>query len=290
MLGNRTLVRDLFDVCAKTVLVGNETTPSKLWSNFCSSENGSSFHCDEYFAQNNVTEIQGIPGLASGIIRGRKIYYEKYIWTFVRIFKNVRRWFLKLHKIGPNGYTVSLLWKCISIKSIFYTECVFDAENMWGDYMEKGQILEKPSLSSEDVHGSMESFRYYVSADIATSFTLLVGIFFPSATGTAISDKWWYSIWCTTGLCTRPTLGFIVNAPTVFKPIIKWRMESFTYVYSFKYHFLIVYMFCFLFVLWYFSYFDLPFTFKIGIRKVIYYWFYDFKKRELIDKSLFSSH
>lgn len=57
------------------------------------------------------------------------------------------------------------------------------AENMWGDYMEKGQILEKASLSSVDVHGSMETFGFYVSADIATSFTLLVGIFFPSATG-----------------------------------------------------------------------------------------------------------
>ncbi|XP_062845440.1 solute carrier family 12 member 4 [Trichomycterus rosablanca] len=125
MLGNRTLVRDLFDVCAKTETVGNETTHTKLWMNFCSSENGSSVHCDEYFAKNNVTEIQGIPGLASGIIR----------------------------------------------------------ENMWGDYMEKGQILEKPSLPSEDVHGSMESFGFYVSADIATTFTLLVGIFFPSATG-----------------------------------------------------------------------------------------------------------
>lgn len=79
MLGNRTLVRDLFDVCTKTVLVGNETVPSKLWRNFCSSENGSSFHCDEYFAQNNVTEIQGIPGLASGIIQGRKVYYEKSV-------------------------------------------------------------------------------------------------------------------------------------------------------------------------------------------------------------------
>ncbi|KAL0188921.1 hypothetical protein M9458_016020, partial [Cirrhinus mrigala] len=53
---------------------------------------------------------------------------------------------------------------------------------MWGDYMEKGQILEKASLSSVDVHGSMETFGFYVSADIATSFTLLVGIFFPSAT------------------------------------------------------------------------------------------------------------
>lgn len=56
-------------------------------------------------------------------------------------------------------------------------------ENMWGDYMEKAQILEKSSLSSVDVHGSMETFGFYVSADIATSFTLLVGIFFPSATG-----------------------------------------------------------------------------------------------------------
>ncbi|XP_066511202.1 solute carrier family 12 member 4-like [Hoplias malabaricus] len=125
MLGNRTLARDLFDVCGKMEVNGNETVPTKLWRNFCTSENVSSAHCDEYFAQNNVTEIQGIPGLASGIIR----------------------------------------------------------ENMWSDYMEKGQILEKPNLKSVDVHGSMESFGFYVSADIATSFTLLVGIFFPSATG-----------------------------------------------------------------------------------------------------------
>lgn len=87
---------------------------------------------------------------------------------------------------------------------VFYSKCVFDAENMWGDYMDKGQILEKPSLSSEDVHGSMESFRYYVSADIATSFTLLVGIFFPSATGTITFGKWLYCLWHTTGPYSRP--------------------------------------------------------------------------------------
>ncbi|KAL1007443.1 hypothetical protein UPYG_G00086820 [Umbra pygmaea] len=125
MLGNRTLVRDLFDVCSKTVLEGNVTVPSQLWKNFCSSGNMSSLHCDEYFSQNNVTEIQGIPGLASSIIR----------------------------------------------------------ENLWGDYLEKGQILEKAGLSSVDIHGTVESMGLYVSADIATSFTLLVGIFFPSATG-----------------------------------------------------------------------------------------------------------
>ena len=70
MLGNRTLVRDLFDVCAKTVLVGNETEPTQLWKNFCGQGNMSSSQCDDYFSLNNVTEIQGIPGMASGIIRG----------------------------------------------------------------------------------------------------------------------------------------------------------------------------------------------------------------------------
>lgn len=56
-------------------------------------------------------------------------------------------------------------------------------ENMWGNYMKKSDILEKASLQSVDAHGAADTFGMYVSADIATSFTLLVGIFFPSATG-----------------------------------------------------------------------------------------------------------
>lgn len=71
MLGNRTLVRDRFDVCAKTIIKGNITAPSQLWDEFCLPGNMSSAHCDDYFIQNNVTEIQGIPGLGSGIIRGK---------------------------------------------------------------------------------------------------------------------------------------------------------------------------------------------------------------------------
>ncbi|KAM6457653.1 solute carrier family 12 member 5 isoform 2-T2 [Liasis olivaceus] len=68
LLGNRTLSRHGFDVCAKVVQVGNETIGSELWALFCSSRflNAS---CDEYFTQNNVTEIQGIPGAASGLIQ-----------------------------------------------------------------------------------------------------------------------------------------------------------------------------------------------------------------------------
>lgn len=71
MLGNRTLARHNFDVCAKTEVSVNDTVPSNLWKNFCSSKNSSTVHCDEYFSQNNVTEIQGIPGLSSGIIKGK---------------------------------------------------------------------------------------------------------------------------------------------------------------------------------------------------------------------------
>ncbi|KAF3686845.1 Solute carrier family 12 member 4 [Channa argus] len=125
MLGNRTLVRDRFDICAKTVTKDNMTVPSQLWDRFCLPGNITSSQCDDYFIQNNVTEIQGIPGLGSGIIK----------------------------------------------------------ENMWGNYLQKGEILEKARLQSADAHGAMENFGMYVSADIATSFTLLVGIFFPSATG-----------------------------------------------------------------------------------------------------------
>ncbi|XP_059926654.1 solute carrier family 12 member 4 isoform X2 [Gadus macrocephalus] len=125
MLGNRTLERDLFDVCSKTVVVGNETVPSQLWSSFCPEGNVSSAQCDDYFSQNNLTEIPAIPGLASGII----------------------------------------------------------SDNMWGDYMQKNDVMEKAGLSSVDAKGAAESIGMYVTADIATSFTLLVGIFFPSATG-----------------------------------------------------------------------------------------------------------
>lgn len=66
LLGNRTLSRRDFDVCAKVITVNNKTVTSKLWSLFCNSTHVNAF-CNEYFELNNVTEIQGIPGLASGV-------------------------------------------------------------------------------------------------------------------------------------------------------------------------------------------------------------------------------
>jgi hypothetical protein len=55
------------------------------------------------------------------------------------------------------------------------------AENLWSNYLPKGEIIEKLSAKSSDVLGSLN--HEYVLVDITTSFTLLVGIFFPSVTG-----------------------------------------------------------------------------------------------------------
>uniref|UniRef100_A0A4X1UUC2 Solute carrier family 12 member 6 n=2 Tax=Sus scrofa TaxID=9823 RepID=A0A4X1UUC2_PIG len=123
MLGNRTLSSRHIDVCSKTKEINNMTVPSKLWGFFCNSSHFFNATCDEYFIHNNVTSIQGIPGLASGVI----------------------------------------------------------TENLWSNYLPKGEIIEKPSAKSSDVLGSLN--HEYVLVDITTSFTLLVGIFFPSVTG-----------------------------------------------------------------------------------------------------------
>lgn len=69
VLGNRTLVWKGFDVCAKVIEKDNVTVTTKLWSLFCDSEFLNAT-CDSYFTSNNVTELQGIPGVASGILKG----------------------------------------------------------------------------------------------------------------------------------------------------------------------------------------------------------------------------
>lgn len=69
ILGNRILRNNEFDHCLKTQVLGNETVTSKLWRLFC---DGPEFNatCNEYFVNNNVTLIQGIPGLTSRVISG----------------------------------------------------------------------------------------------------------------------------------------------------------------------------------------------------------------------------
>uniref|UniRef100_A0A8C3B3W8 Solute carrier family 12 member 7a n=1 Tax=Cyclopterus lumpus TaxID=8103 RepID=A0A8C3B3W8_CYCLU len=125
LLGNRSLKNYLFKTCAKTVVVQNVTAFTELWSIFCESDY-SNATCDEYFTLNNLTEIQAIPGLLSGVIN----------------------------------------------------------DNLWGEYGPANTNIEKksqPSVQAQDSSGDMS--MPYVSNDIATYFTLLVGIYFPSVTG-----------------------------------------------------------------------------------------------------------
>lgn len=69
LLGNRTLVSKSFDVCAKTLETANGTVTTQMWRIFCDSPLLNAT-CDPYFAANNVTQIQGIPGITSGILTG----------------------------------------------------------------------------------------------------------------------------------------------------------------------------------------------------------------------------
>uniref|UniRef100_A0A3P8XU66 Uncharacterized protein n=1 Tax=Esox lucius TaxID=8010 RepID=A0A3P8XU66_ESOLU len=124
MLGNRTLsghiLRD--SPCAKTVLTVPPTFDLSLPSIEGRDLNAS---CDDYFFHSNVSEIHGIPGLASGVI----------------------------------------------------------TENIWSAYLSKGDVLEKGGLPAPSHAHPPTNRQPYVFADITTSFTLLVGIFFPSVTG-----------------------------------------------------------------------------------------------------------
>ncbi|XP_026140743.1 solute carrier family 12 member 7-like isoform X2 [Carassius auratus] len=67
LLGNRSLQNSMFDKCQKTEVINNVTTPTKLWTLFCEGDLGNAT-CDEYFTQNNLTVIQAVPGLLSGVI------------------------------------------------------------------------------------------------------------------------------------------------------------------------------------------------------------------------------
>lgn len=78
-------MNEKFETCAKTEVVKNNTVTTELWSIFCDSEYPNAT-CDEYFVLNNLTEMQAIPGLLSGVIKGE-------------VF----------HRVPPSGGVISLV-------------------------------------------------------------------------------------------------------------------------------------------------------------------------------------
>ena len=56
----------------------NGTVTTQLWRMFCDSSLLNAT-CDKYFTDNNVTEIQGIPGVTSGILAGRFMLWNMFL-------------------------------------------------------------------------------------------------------------------------------------------------------------------------------------------------------------------
>lgn len=113
ILGNRLLKLDTINDCNKNV-------SGFLHKTFCPNNT----RCDPYYAKNNLSIVNGIKGLKSGVF--------------------------------------------------------FD--NLWDGFLEKEQYITR-GRDPKDLEKMSSSHYNQVFADITTSFTILIGIFFPSVTG-----------------------------------------------------------------------------------------------------------
>lgn len=63
-----------------------------------------------------------------------------------------------------------------------YHYVFFFIENIFGNFLESGQYISR-THKVEDVQPLSKNTYNMVMVDITTSFTILIGIFFPSVTG-----------------------------------------------------------------------------------------------------------
>ncbi|CAI5671781.1 unnamed protein product [Oreochromis niloticus] len=156
MLGNRTInAHDVVDNhYSKTVLV--KVAAEKLDSNFTINENST---VGPTFDPSHVPEVM--------------------------VEKTTHLWKLFCHNSQLNAtcdeYFTSNNFS--EIKGIPGLTSGAISENLWSTYLHKGDVLEKRSLHASKVAHPASDHYPYVFADIITSFTVLVGIFFPSVTG-----------------------------------------------------------------------------------------------------------
>lgn len=146
------------------MVVKNNTMATELWSLFCVGKYPN-VTCDEYFILNNLTELQAIPGLLSGVIKGEKLSSS--------LFHLVPNEFP--HRMNPDVHPAD---------DAFLHLSVFPLDNLWGDYGPARGLIEKKSQPSAQAQETpTDIYKPYVFNDITTYFTLLVGIYFPSVTG-----------------------------------------------------------------------------------------------------------
>lgn len=155
MLGNRLLSDENSGNCTK-----EEGSP--LWNLYCKYQDelvegigaiGANItnrvvKCDPYFESHNTSRVQGIKGLASGVFLG----IDHYLDTFLKFLK-----------------TFLLQWII---------------ENLGAWHLTEGQIVAR-TMNPVDVELLDQPPYNQVVGDLTTTFTILVGIYFPSVTGMA---------------------------------------------------------------------------------------------------------
>ena len=131
LLGNRSLKNEKFETCAKTELVKNKSVTTDLWPLFCDSEYPNAT-CDEYFLLNNLTEIQAIPGLLSGVIKGEEEdvdgVWARIQWYFLLYKKTIRNW------KAVARFSLALNPKCSSISFCSYLSVRQPLGELWSSW------------------------------------------------------------------------------------------------------------------------------------------------------------
>ncbi|XP_043952884.1 solute carrier family 12 member 6-like isoform X3 [Gambusia affinis] len=154
MLGNRTISSHV--ECSKTVLVGINDAAESFDSNFTLAY------------ENSTAGPVIVPTAAPAVEEKTTLLWEEFCHS------------TELNATCDEYFTSNNFTK---IKGIPGLASGIISENLWSSYLSKGEVLEKSSLSSSHSSPPASLPHPYVFADITTSFTLLVGIFFPSVTG-----------------------------------------------------------------------------------------------------------
>nr|CAD7573788.1 unnamed protein product [Timema californicum] len=147
-----------------------------LFQLFCGGNNSQIEDCEPYFRANNLTVVQGIKGLASGVFLGE-----------YTLGQGEEIWWIQVHpteiltSISPSS-AVEL--NTTSALANYTTE----ADNIQNSFLELGQFIAR-TKDPDDIEPLDRPNYNQVLVDITTSFTILIGIFFPSVTDVRYSSN-----------------------------------------------------------------------------------------------------
>ncbi|XP_070701876.1 solute carrier family 12 member 7-like [Pempheris klunzingeri] len=180
LLGNRSLRNEKFEICAKTVVVKNNTVTTELWNIFCPNAT-----CDDYFKLNNLTEIQAIPGLLSGVIKDN--LWGKYDQAGKFIEKQ------QLSAPAPEQQTLSK----DTDKPYVYTDITTYFTLLVGIYFPSVTGIMAGSNRSGDLRDAQRSIPIgTIMAILTTSFIYIscVVLFGACIEGVVLRDKFGFSV------------------------------------------------------------------------------------------------